>query len=186
MKNAAVWIRLLAGAIWLNGALEKLLNPDFPKQFATALQMGAFINMAPAPVASFMRTTVLPNAELFGQLTRVAELALGLALLLGLFTNLAALGSFLYSLLILSTQGGVSLGTGLGSPQFFTIDLVVALISLIILLSPAAKAFSLDGVLLRRYPNLASLLLLRGRTTKQALQGYSRRRARKPNRTSKA
>jgi thiosulfate dehydrogenase (quinone) large subunit len=186
VKNAAVWIRLLAGAIWLNGALEKLLNPDFPKQFATALQMGAFINMAPAPVASFMRTTVLPNAELFGQLTRVAELALGLALLLGLFTNLAALGSFLYSLLILSTQGGVSLGTGLGSPQFFTIDLVVALISLIILLSPAAKAFSLDAVLLRRYPNLALQLLLGRRTPEQALQGYSRRRARKPNRTSKA
>ena len=114
--NAAVWIRLLLGAIWLNGALEKLLNPNFPKQFAAALQTGAFINVAPTPVASFMRGTVLPNAQLFAQLTRTAELALGVALLLGLLTNLAALVSVLYTLLILFTQGGVSLGTGVG-PQ---------------------------------------------------------------------
>ena len=162
--SAAVWIRLLAGAIWLNGGLEKLLNPGFPKQFAVALQTGAFINVAPTPVASFMRTTVLPNAELFAQLTRVAELALGLALLLGLLTNLAALISVLYSLLILFTQGGVNFGTGLGPPEFFTIDLVLALISLIILLSPTAKAFSLDAALIRRYPRLTTLLV--GRTPK--------------------
>jgi thiosulfate dehydrogenase [quinone] large subunit len=157
--NAAVWIRLLAGAIWLNGALEKLLNPDFPKQFAAALQMGGFINVAPPPVASFMRGTVLPHAELFAQLTRIAELALGSALVLGLLTNLAALGSILYSLLILFTQGGVSFGTGLGSPEFFTIDLVLAIISLIILFSPATKAFSLDAALARRYPRISTLLV---------------------------
>jgi thiosulfate dehydrogenase [quinone] large subunit len=159
LVNAAVGIRLLAGAIWLNGALEKLLNPDFPKQFAAALQMGGFINVAPSPVASFMRGTVLPDAELFAQLTRTAELALGSALILGLLTNLAALGSILYSLLILFTQGGVSFGTGLGSPEFFTIDLVLAIISLIILLSPAAKEFSLDAALARRYPRISTLLV---------------------------
>jgi thiosulfate dehydrogenase [quinone] large subunit len=73
------------------------------------------------------------------------------------------LGSFLYSLLILFTQGGVGLGTGLGSPEFFTIDLVLALISLIVLLSPAAKALSLDAVLARRNPRLTTLLLGRRR-----------------------
>jgi thiosulfate dehydrogenase (quinone) large subunit len=161
--SAAVCIRLLVGAIWLDGAIEKLLNPNFPSQFAAALRVGAFINVAPPPVASFMRGTVLPNAELFAQLTRLGELALGVALVLGLLTNLAALGSFLYSLLILFTQGGVGLGTGLGSPEFFTIDLVLALISLIVLLSPAAKALSLDAVLARRNPRLTTLLLGRRR-----------------------
>jgi thiosulfate dehydrogenase (quinone) large subunit len=159
LVNAAVWIRFLTGAIWLNGALEKLLNPGFPKQFAAALQMGGFINGAPSPVASFMRGTVLSNAELFAQLTRIAELALGSALILGLLTNMAALGSVLYSLLILFTQGGVSFGTGLGFPEFFTIDLVLATISLIILLSPAAKAFSLDAALARRYPRISMPLV---------------------------
>lgn len=157
--NGMVWIRLLAGALWLNGALEKLLNPDFPKQFAAALQMGGFINGAPAPVAVFMRALVLPNAELFAQLTRAAELALGLALVLGLLTNLAALGSVFYSLLILFSVGGVSFGTGLGPPQFFTIDLVLALISLVILLSPAAKALSLDAALAQRIPSVGVVLM---------------------------
>jgi thiosulfate dehydrogenase (quinone) large subunit len=157
--NGMVWIRLLAGAIWLNGALEKLLNPEFPEQFAAALQAGAFINVAPPPVASFMRDAVLPNAELFAQLTRLGELALGIALILGLLTNLAALGSVLYSTLILFTQGGVGFGTGVGPPGFFTIDSVLALISLIVLLSSAAKAFSLDAALARRNPRLAGLLL---------------------------
>ena len=163
--RAAVWIRLLVGAIWLNGALEKLLNPNFPKQFAAALQSGAFISVAPPPIASFMRTTVLPNAELFAQLTRVAELALGVALLLGALTNLAALGSFLYSLLILFTQGGVGFGTGGGPPEVFSIDLVVALISLIVLLSPGAKAFSLDAVIVRRDPRFTTLLVGRRKPT---------------------
>jgi thiosulfate dehydrogenase [quinone] large subunit len=156
--NGMVWIRLLAGAIWLNGAIEKLLNPDFPNQFAAALRIGAFINMAPLPVASFMSNTVLPNAELFAQLVRLGELALGVGLVLGLLTNLAALGSVLYSLLILFTQGGVNLGNGLGSPEFFTIDLVLALISLVVLLSPAAKALSLDSALAHRSPRFATLL----------------------------
>lgn len=57
----------------------------------------------------------------------------------------------------------MSFGTGLGPPEFFTIDLVLALISLIILLSPTAKAFSLDAVLIRRYPRLTTLLI--GRRT---------------------
>ena len=157
--NGMVWIRLLVGAIWLNGALEKLLNPNFPEQFAGALGSGAFINAAPPPVASFMRDTVLPNAELFAQLTRLGELALGMALILGLLTNLAALGSVLYSTLILFTQGGVGFGTGVGPPGFFTIDSVLALISLVVLLSSAAKALSLDSALAQRSPRLAGLLL---------------------------
>ena len=32
-----VWVRLLVGAVWLNGGIEKLLNPNFAAQFADAL-----------------------------------------------------------------------------------------------------------------------------------------------------
>ena len=112
--NGLVWVRILAGAVWLNGAVEKLLSPDFPAQFATALRTGAFINMAPEPVASFMSNVVLPNAELFAQLTRLGELALGVGLIAGLLTNLAALVSVFYSLLIPFTQGGGEPGYGVG------------------------------------------------------------------------
>ena len=104
---------------------------------------------------------MVSNAELVAQLIRFGELALGLALLLGLLTNLAAIGSIVSNLVILVSQGGVQLGTGLGPPEFLDINLLVALISLVILLSPAAKALSLDTALVYRRPRLAPLLINR-------------------------
>ena len=159
--NGMVWVRVLIGAVWLNGAIEKLLNPEFPQQFATSLQAGGFVSQAPPFFRAFMQGTVVPNAELFAQLMRLGELALGVALILGLLTNLASLGSVGLSIVITLSQGGVRLGTGLGAPEFLTINVLVALISVVILLSPAAKNLSVDTVLARRSKVLSPLLLNR-------------------------
>jgi thiosulfate dehydrogenase [quinone] large subunit len=155
------WVRVLIGAVWLNGAIEKFLNPDFPRQFATNLGAGGYISQAPSWFQGFMRDTIVPNAETAAQLARFGELALGLALVLGLLTNPAALGSLLFSLAIFFSQGGPRIGTGLAEPEFFTINLLVALLSLVTLLSPAAKALSLDAALARDRPRLSPLLLNR-------------------------
>ena len=162
--NGMVWVRVLIGAVWLNGGVEKLLNPDFPRQFAASLQAGGFVSQAPPFFRVFMKGYVVPNAELFAQLMRAGELTLGLALIFGLLTNLAAVGSIGLSAVILLSQGGVRLGTGLGSPEFLTINVVVALISLIILLSPTAKNFSVDSRLAERSPGLSLLLVNRRKT----------------------
>jgi thiosulfate dehydrogenase (quinone) large subunit len=159
-----VWVRVLIGAVWLNGAVEKLLNPGFPRQFAVSLQAGGFVSQAPPFFQDFMKGYVVPNAELFAQLMRAGELTLGIALIVGLLTNLAALGSIGLSAVILLSQGGVRLGTGLGSPEFLTINVIVALISMIILLSPGAKVFSVDSRLAKRSPGLSLLLINRRQT----------------------
>jgi thiosulfate dehydrogenase [quinone] large subunit len=156
--NGMVWVRVLVGAVWLNGGIEKLLNPEFPQQFATSLQAGGFISVAPPFFQDLMRGVVVPNAELFAQLMRAGELALGVALILGLLTNLAAVGSVVLSAVIMLSQGGLRLGTGLGAPEFLTINVLVALISVVILLSPAAKSLSVDAILARRSPGLSPLL----------------------------
>jgi thiosulfate dehydrogenase [quinone] large subunit len=156
-----VWVRVLIGAVWLNGAIEKLLNPEFPQQFATSLQAGGFVSQAPPFFRAFMQGTVVPNAELFAQLMRLGELALGVALILGLLTNLAAVGSVGLSILIMLSQGGVRLGTGLGAPELLTVNVLVALISVVILLSPTAKSLSIDAILARRSKVLSPLLLNR-------------------------
>jgi thiosulfate dehydrogenase [quinone] large subunit len=156
--NGMVWVRVLIGAVWLNGGVEKLLNPSFPKQFAVSLEAGGFVSQAPPFFQEFMKGYVVPNAELFAQLMRVGELTLGIALILGLLTNLAALGSIGLSAVILLSQGGVGLGTGLGSPEFLTINVIVALISVVILLSPGAKDLSVDSRLAERSPALSPLL----------------------------
>ncbi len=159
--SGMAWVRILVGAVWSNGAIEKFLNPEFPRQFATNLNAGGYVSQAPSWFQGFMRDTVVPNADTAAQLARFGELALGLALVLGLLTNPAALGSILFSLAIFFSQGGPRIGTGVAEPEFLTINLLVALISLVILLSPAGKAFSLDAVLARHRPRLSPLLLNR-------------------------
>ncbi len=156
--NSMTWVRIIAGAVWLNGGIEKILNADFPTQFADSLSAGGFVSQAPPFFQNFMKSTVVPNAELFAQVVRASELALGLALIFGLLTNLAALGSIALSVMVLLSQGGVSLGTGLGAPEFVTINIVVAMLSLVILLSPAAKSYALDSGLARRRPSLSPIL----------------------------
>ncbi len=153
-----VWVRILVGAVWLNGGIEKLLNQSFPQQFADSLAAGGFVSQAPPFFRGFMENTVVPNAELFAQVVRAGELTLGIALLLGFLTNLAAAGSVVLSVAILLSAGGVRLGTGLGAPEFLTINVLVALISLVIILSPAAKYASADAGLARRSPGLSPLL----------------------------
>ncbi len=159
--NSMVWVRVLVGAVWLNGAVEKLLNPEFPQQFAMSLEAGGFVSQAPPFFQDFMRGVVVPNAELFAQLMRLGELALGIALILGLLTNLAAIGSVALSIVIMLSQGGVRLGTGLGAPEFLTVNVLVALLSVVILLSAASKDLSVDALLARRSPGLSPLLLNR-------------------------
>jgi thiosulfate dehydrogenase (quinone) large subunit len=161
--NGMVWVRVLVGALWLNGGIEKLLNPDFPRQFADVLEVGGFVSQAPPFFRDFMQSTVVPNAELFAQLVRAGELTVGVALILGFLTNLAAVGSVALSILILLSGGGVRLGTGLGAPEFITINVLVALISLVILFSRAAKEVSLDSGLARRSPGLSPVLTNRRR-----------------------
>jgi thiosulfate dehydrogenase (quinone) large subunit len=158
-----VFVRVLIGAVWLNGGLEKLLNPSFPSEFAASLEAGGFVSQAPPPFQDFMRGFVVPNAELFALFMRVGELMLGIALILGLLTNLAAVGSVALSAVILLSQGGVGLGTGLGAPEFLTINVLVALISVVILFSPGAKTLSLDSRLAQRNPGLSPILINRRR-----------------------
>lgn len=153
-----VWVRVLVGAVWVNGGLEKLLNPSFPRQFADSLAAGGFVSQAPPFFQSFMLENVVPNAGVVAQIVRAAELMMGLALILGLLTNFAAIGSIVLSGMILLSQGGVRFGTGLGAPEFLNINLLMALLSVVILFSAAAKYSSFDANLVHRSPSLSLLL----------------------------
>ena len=156
--NGMTWVRILIGAVWINGAAEKIMNPQFPQQFAQSIKAGGYVSQAPQWFQAFMKSNVVPNAELFANLTRAGELVMGLALLLGLLTNLAALGSIAFSLMLLVSLGGVGFGGGLGPPEFLNINLIVALLSLIVLVSAGAKALSLDAAISRDRPLISPLL----------------------------
>ena len=85
------------------------------------------------------------HPSLFGHITAFAEIAIGLGLLVGLLTRLAALGGMvLTALIVLSIDwGGVKQYTG-SSGWFTSVDLAVAA-ALSVFLLGGAGPFSLDA-----------------------------------------
>ena len=63
--NGMVWVRILVGALWLNGGVEKLLNPSFPQQFADSLAAHRALDMRIRPVS---RVREPPAVQQFGHL----------------------------------------------------------------------------------------------------------------------
>ena len=51
-------MRVLVGAVWRYGALEKLLNPHFLRQLAGSLTAGGFVSQAPGFICAFMQGIV--------------------------------------------------------------------------------------------------------------------------------
>ena len=107
-QMAWLWllIRLYVGYEWLTAAREKLANPAWTGNKAgTAIQgflAGALHKTSGANpdvsswYASFIKTIILPHAATFSYVVTYGELAVGIALILGLFTGIAAFfGTFM-------------------------------------------------------------------------------------------
>lgn len=118
----APWI----GFGWLRGFIEQeIAHPAVPA------------------VAAFMRDVVLPNFTLFGYLTFVVELALGLGLLLGLLTRLAGIGGFLW-------QVNIALGAFNVPGEWYWIWVLLTLPQFCFAFSAAGRVWGVDGLLRRR------------------------------------
>ncbi len=97
-----IWliIRLYAGYEWFSAGLEKIQDPNwFGANAGTS--MTGFINGALSKTTGahptvqawygwFLQNVVLPNASLWSYLITLGELLVGIALILGLFTGIAA------------------------------------------------------------------------------------------------
>ncbi len=103
-RLALVWlvIRLYVGYEWLIAGWEKLTNPAgvwVGAKGGTAIAgfvQGALKKTTGAHAdvsgfyASFLQSVVLPNAKLFSYMVTFGEILVGLALILGIFTGIAA------------------------------------------------------------------------------------------------
>ncbi len=102
-------------------------------------------------VRTFLEHIVLPNANTFAWLLALSEIAVGIGLVLGLLTRVAAAGGVALMLAIL-------MGTGRGEPgatwdQWVTAGMTAKFTLLLLLLLCAVdpgKVWGLDGVLQRR------------------------------------
>lgn len=108
VRMSWLWLilRLYAGYEWFTAGYEKVINPVWvgPKagtamtgfiKGALTQTTGAHPNVQ-AWYASFLQNVVLPNATFWSYLVSFGELLVGIALILGIFTGIAAFfGAFM-------------------------------------------------------------------------------------------
>jgi uncharacterized membrane protein YphA (DoxX/SURF4 family) len=95
---------------------------------------------------SLLNSVVVPHSSTFGTLVVIAEIYVGIALVLGFTTRLAALVALFLLLNYMCAKGALPWGPGIDQS-----DIVLALI---ILLSDAGRTFGLDKLIARRFPKL--------------------------------
>jgi thiosulfate dehydrogenase [quinone] large subunit len=104
------------GYWWLNAGYQKIWGSEKAafwfeggagvKGFATAGVVGSSTGKGGASYgwwAAFLHNFVIPNASWIAKVIAISELAIGIALILGLLTGLAALGALLLNLIYMFT-----------------------------------------------------------------------------------
>jgi uncharacterized membrane protein YphA (DoxX/SURF4 family) len=104
LKAAAI-IRILTGIIFVAEGWGKIAGDFVRGGFAESVRETAA--EAWPFWSAFLRGAVLPNASAFSWFFAAAELALGIALVLGLFTRVAAIGGMLLMTILLLGQTNV-------------------------------------------------------------------------------
>lgn len=103
MSRAFAALRIFTGLVWLSNALAKVANIGvfdwgflsfnlITTPVARAIATNAAAKTPIAPLGAFYRDVVLTRWGFFGPFLTVVELAIGLGLILGVVTRLAALG----------------------------------------------------------------------------------------------
>ncbi len=93
-----------------------------------------------------LNSVVVRHSSTFGTLVVIAEIYVGIALVLGFTTRLATLIAFFLLLNYMCAKGALPWGPGIDQS-----DIILALI---ILLGDAGRTFGLDKLIARRFPRL--------------------------------
>lgn len=128
--------RIVFGLLYLDMALQKA--PWITFGWLKGFIETEIAHPAIPAVAAFFRSVVLPNFALFGSLTFIVELALGLGLLLGLFTRLAGLGGFLW-------QVNIALGAFNVPGEWYWIWVLLTLPQICFAVCGAGRIWGLDA-----------------------------------------
>lgn len=106
MARAFVALRIFTGLVWLSNAIAKVADVGLydwgflsfnliTRGTAQAIATDASSKTYIGPLGAFYREVVLPHWGFFGVFLTVTELAIGLGLIFGVATRLAAVGGLL-------------------------------------------------------------------------------------------
>ncbi len=148
-NDSAVWlalVRIFFGYIWLQAGIEKMAGGGFVTGMAKTL--AAFASKNPYPwEQSFLTQVAIPNATLFGNLAMYGEILVGISLLIGVFSEIGTIGGLVMSVAYLFAAGWTSASTE-------TVNLAMAGVQVILLLSGAGKVLSVEQFVYHRLPKL--------------------------------
>lgn len=142
-------MRIFLAAVFLFAGYAKLVYPHFLEpNSANGFRASVASAKSGTPIGGLLGP-LTDHSSLFGHLTAFAELAIGLGLLVGLLTRVAAAGGMvLMAMIVLSVDwNGVKEYSG-SSGWFTSVDLAVAA-GLSVFLLGGADPFSLDALLWR-------------------------------------
>jgi thiosulfate dehydrogenase [quinone] large subunit len=145
-RAALVLLRVYLGVVVLVDASAKI-REDFTPRLLDLIQNVGLEQGHPF-YREFLRSVVLPNVELFARLVTWGELLVGILLVLGLCTRLAAASAFLVLLNYLWARGA----------WFWTpssSDAALSLIALALIVGAAGRTLGFDSLLARRWPRSA-------------------------------
>ncbi|MCG3216136.1 MAG: DoxX family protein [Candidatus Heimdallarchaeota archaeon] len=153
-KDASIWLislRLIIGVEWLLFGIKKLIDTAFVSNMAGTL---AYFNSGNPTMwyVNLTNSAFIPNAELMGWLVQLGEFFVGLALILGIFTNFSAIVSIFMSLNYYFASAWLGASTQ-------SLNWIMAAIGFIILLSPGIKSLSVDWLLAEKFPKTKRLLI---------------------------
>jgi thiosulfate dehydrogenase [quinone] large subunit len=131
-------LRAFLAIVFLDGAIAKIADPRFLDGSSPLSMHASVVGIRSSSPIGGLLGVVEDHSFAFGVLMALAELAVGLGLLLGLFTRIAAAGGMVLALSLWLT---VSWGA---TPWFTSAD-VVYLFALTPLLIAGARLYSLDA-----------------------------------------
>ncbi len=140
----AAFARIFTGLLFIAAGYAKVTGRFIQGEFAKSAEQMAHEGW---PVwRSFLQSVVLPNAQAFAWAVALGELALGIGLLLGFLTRVAAGGGVALMLSILLGQSYA--GAGASWDKWITAGLTTKfalLLFLLLLAADAGSAWGLDG-----------------------------------------
>ena len=112
-----VLLRIAVGASWIVAGVSKIVNPAYGAALL-APTLTRWSTLGHSPTTAFIANSLLPNVGILSFLLKLAELLIGVALVLGFLTRVAALGGFLVIAAAWVLQGGSATLAGYGLGTF--------------------------------------------------------------------
>ncbi len=148
--SSALWLaigRITIGYIFLTSGLGKLTNPGFAASMPDTLTRFASQNPH-LWYKSFLLSTAIPHAALFGLLTGWGETLVGISLILGAITPLGAIGALFLNF-------NIYFASGWTSPSTNSLSILMIVMDVVILLGMAGRVLSVDQLLAHWLPKIA-------------------------------